>query len=349
MDTITLNTSMGESCVFCSKNSFFDNIEKLTKNREMFLLTDSNVFSLYKNLIEKYFDCPVYILKAGEKNKSFFNLNKILKKMTDSGLKRNALFIALGGGVIGDMGGLAAGLYMRGIEAMQIPTTLLSQVDSSVGGKTAVNFNGVKNNIGLFYQPKNIICDNMFLNTLPKREIKCGLGEIIKTAALNFEIFDTVYNNINKLNDLDFIKTLIIPCINHKAKVVEFDEKETKGLRKTLNLGHTTGHALEINYKTASHGEYVLLGMLFELYIARKKNIIEKTYADKLEKLIKKIIKIKKFENIENALKVALLDKKNSVKNKVSVILPVKQGEVCEINLDFSEYAAIVGEYNNEN
>jgi len=347
MDTITLKTSMGESQIICNENAFADNILNLTKNREIFLLTDSNVFNIYKELIEKYFKCPHYILKAGENNKTFKNLSLILKVMTDIGLKRNALLIALGGGVIGDIGGLAAGLYMRGIEAMQIPTTLLSQVDSSVGGKTAVNFNGVKNNIGIFYQPKNIICDSIFLKTLPKREIKCGLGEIIKTAALNAEIFNILYNNIEKLYDLSFIKNIVVPCIKHKVEVVECDEKETIGIRKTLNLGHTTGHALEINYKKKSHGEYVLIGMLFELYIARKKNIVEKEYADKLEFLIKSVEKKpKKYDEINNALKSALVDKKNTLKNMVSIIVPKNYGKVTEINLEYSEYQTLIGEYN---
>jgi 3-dehydroquinate synthase len=347
METITLNTSMGESRIFCYENAFIDNIINLTKNREIFLITDSNVYSIYKELIEKYFNCPRFILNAGEKNKSFNNLSLILKEMTNSGLKRNSLLIAFGGGVIGDIGGLAAGLYMRGIEAMQIPTTLLSQVDSSVGGKTAVNFNGVKNNIGIFYQPKNIICDSVFLNTLPKREIKCGLGEIIKTAALNTEVFNILYKNIDKLNNLDFIKTIIIPCIKHKANVVECDEKETDGIRKTLNLGHTTGHALEINYKKKSHGEYVMIGMLFEIYIAKKKNLIDNEYADKLEKLIKVIEKKpKKYDGIETALKSALLDKKNTLKNKIAIIIPQNYGKVTEINLEFDEYETLIGEYN---
>jgi 3-dehydroquinate synthetase len=269
--------------------------------------------------------------------------------MNQSGLKRNSLLIALGGGVIGDMGGLAAGLYMRGIEAMQIPTTLLSQVDSSVGGKTAVNFDGVKNNIGIFYQPQNIICDSMFLKTLPKREIRCGLGEIIKTGALNSEIFDLLNNNINKLFDLNFIESAIVLCIKHKADVVEKDEKEINGIRKTLNLGHTTAHALEINYKRKSHGEYVLFGMLYELYIARKLKLIEKSYADKLEHIILSVVKKPFFKDIENNLKAALSDKKNTSKDKISVIVPIKKGEVKEINIDFTEYAALIKEYNYEN
>ena len=153
---------------------------------------------------------------------------------------------------------------MRGTRLVQIPTTLLAQVDSSVGGKTAIDYRGVKNAVGAFYQPERVFCDPLFLQTLPAREIRCGLGEIVKTGVLSALIGEKIRRNADKLHDLGFLQTLAADCIRFKAGVVEQDETEKSGLRKCLNLGHTTGHALELLCGRRSHGEYVLIGMWLE-------------------------------------------------------------------------------------
>ena len=196
MKDLTLCAASAKSVIHCGAGAFNTFAPDLAK-RQIYVVTDSNVFAIYRHLMWQTFgdNFPVTILPAGEGSKTYNNLIAILKDMLSAGMKRNCTIVAFGGGVIGDIAGLAASLYMRGVRLVQIPTTLLSQVDSSVGGKTAVDMGGVKNVIGTFYQPEEVIADPMFLKTLTDREIRCGLGEIIKYGALNSEIFTKLKAN----------------------------------------------------------------------------------------------------------------------------------------------------------
>ena len=339
MEDIILQTNTVKSVIHCGKGAF-EKFAPSISNGQIFLVTDTNVYRLYSKLIEQTFgDVPKFVLPAGEKSKNYKNLIKILESMLAAGMRRNCRVIAMGGGVVGDIAGLAASLYMRGVHLTQIPTTLLAQVDSSVGGKTAVDHKGVKNVIGAFYQPEEVIADPLFFSTLPKREMRCGLGEIIKYGALSKEIYNLLLENADKLYSEKFLEMVVGLCINHKAEVVKNDERDSGGLRKSLNLGHTTGHALELHYGKKSHGEYVLIGMYFELQIARKRGICGGQYAENLEKLIKKVIKIPAFENIEEAALNAVHDKKN-VDENISLIVPCKEGEFAEIKLPVAEYVS---------
>ncbi|MDE5896349.1 MAG: 3-dehydroquinate synthase, partial [Clostridia bacterium] len=235
-----------------------------------FVFTDSNVFGLYEDTIKQYFPAvPVHVMPAGEEHKTPETLFALLGAMAKAGVRRTGRLVCFGGGVVGDIGGLASALYMRGIDCVQIPTTLLSQVDSSVGGKTAVDFCGVKNLVGAFKLPSLVIVDPRFLNTLPAREIRCGLGEIVKHAALNGALFDRLTENRDRLFDLSFLAEIVPDNIAVKAEVVKADARES-GLRKCLNLGHTTGHAFELYDGKLSHGEYVLAGIVFEAELAKR-------------------------------------------------------------------------------
>ncbi|MDE6504333.1 MAG: 3-dehydroquinate synthase [Clostridia bacterium] len=337
MKDILLKTASSESVIHCGSGSFERYTQKYV-GKQIFVITDSNVCSIYKNLLVKTFgNYKDYVIPAGEESKNPENLLKILEAMLGSGMRRNCYVIALGGGVVGDIAGLAASLYMRGTHLIQMPTTLLAQVDSSVGGKTAVDMNGVKNVIGAFYQPEEVIADPLFLKTLPDRELRCGLGEIVKYGALNKDIL----NKLLKTDDLfsfDFLSEIIYDCIAHKTEVVKHDEHDLNGLRKSLNLGHTTGHALELYHGEKSHGEYVLIGMLFELYIAQKLGVCAAQYAEKLKKLIFSVInEIPSFADIASAAEYALHDKKNN-DDKISLIVPVSEGECTEIKLGLSQY-----------
>lgn len=340
MEDIILNAPSLKSTVHCGEGAFAKYAPALGKN--LFLITDSNVYRLYKDLIESTFgDVPSFVLPAGEKSKNRNNLFKIFEKMLGCGATRATTVVALGGGVVGDVAGLAASLYMRGIKIVQIPTTLLAQVDSSVGGKTAIDFNGVKNVIGTFYQPSEVIVDPLFLNTLPAREIRCGLGEIIKYSAIDCGIYATLLKNQHKFFDLKFLEKVTADCIRHKAKVVTEDERDTSGARKTLNLGHTTGHAFELYYKRKSHGEFVLIGTYYELFIAEKKGVCEKAYADTLRAFIKRVIKkIPAYTDAD----FARYDKKNEEQSTVSVIAPKSVGESIEIKLPIDEYLSLIGQ-----
>ncbi len=344
MEDIILNAQSLKSVIHCGAGAFATYATKL--GGKLFIITDSNVYALYKGLIEKTFgNAPTFVLPAGEKSKSRNSLFKIFDKMIDCGVTRSSTVVALGGGVVGDIAGLAASMYMRGIKVVQIPTTLLAQVDSSVGGKTAIDYKGVKNVLGAFYQPSEVIVDPLFLSTLPARELRCGLGEIIKYSAIDCGIYGTLSQNSDKLFDLKFLENVTADCIRHKAKVVTEDERDTTGARKTLNLGHTTGHAFELYYKRKSHGEFVLIGTYYELYIAEKKGICESCYADSLRALITKVIKnIPAYADAEKAALMAKFDKKNDEQSIVSMIVPKSVGESYELKLPIAEYAKLIGE-----
>ena len=344
MQTIEIKTASMESVIYAGAGAFEKYSKEITGNK--FIITDGNVYKLYSGLIESAFaGAPTFVFPAGERSKNKDTLFKILDKMITAGATRKTTIIAFGGGVVGDIAGLAASLYMRGVEVVQIPTTLLSQVDSSVGGKTAVDFKGVKNVIGTFYQPSRVIVDPMFLQTLPKRELRCGLGEVVKYGALDGDIYKKLKENANNLFDLKFLEDITADCIRHKAKVVTEDEKEISGARKTLNLGHTTGHAFELYYKRKSHGEFVLIGMYYELYIAETAGVCSKSYGDGLRSLIKKVIgKVPAYEDAGQACLNAKYDKKNAEQSAVSMIVPAEVGRCVEYVLPINEYSEKIAE-----
>jgi len=351
MERILLNTPSGtKSDIYCGEGAFKSVIPAALKGQANFLLTDSNVYSIYKDLIEDVFaGVPKYVMPAGEQNKNSASLMKILESMIGAGLHRSSCLFALGGGVIGDIGGLAAALYMRGIRCVQIPTTLLAQVDSSVGGKTAVDFGMVKNVIGAFYQPEKVVADPMFLNTLPEREIICGLGEIVKHGTLNADLFDTLYLNKEKLHSLPFISSIIPANIAHKASVVEQDEKE-KGLRKSLNMGHTTGHAIELYFGDMSHGACVLTGLYIETLYAVKKGVCKADYAEKIKELIYLALgNAPRLKGVGKAAYLAKMDKKNVNSNEVVITAPKAKGEYAIISVPYGEYEEFLNEISKEN
>ena len=340
MKIIELHTKSRPGTVFCGEGALGAAAEYL-QGKDIFIVTDENVFRLHGALIQKTFpSARICKVPAGERNKNKNTLFRILDEMLAAGLHRSSYVAALGGGVIGDMAGLAAALYMRGTRLVQIPTTLLAQVDSSVGGKTAIDYKKVKNVLGAFYQPERVFCDPLFLQTLPAREIKCGLGEIVKTGVLDAEIGARLRAGKDRLRDLAFLREIVADCIRFKARVVEADETESSGLRKCLNLGHTTGHALELAYGRRSHGEYVLIGMWLESYIAEEEGVCSPGYAQEVRSLVALAEpKIPAFDRAEECLRYALLDKKNAEAGKVSLILPKARGEYAEYTLSSARYA----------
>ncbi len=346
MKIINLKTASSQSVICCGAGAFESLVPEI-KYRDLFLVTDSNVAEIYGEIIAKYFpSCPKHVIKAGEASKTYNTLIAILKAMANANLTRSGCVVALGGGVVGDIAGLAASLYMRGVHLVQIPTTLLSQVDSSVGGKTAVDLGKIKNAIGTFYQPEQVIVDPMFLHTLPEREMRCGMGEIVKYAAINDGIFKKLSASSN-VYDFDFLDEITYDCIMHKAKVVEQDERDSGGVRKSLNVGHTAGHALELFYGDKSHGEYVAIGMYFELYIAVKEGVTDSRYAEELKKLISLVVpQIPRFKDIAMAAKLASHDKKNARADEISIVAPTGGGAFKEIKLPIKQYKEYIKESN---
>ena len=238
--------------------------EELNLNRKVMIVTDDGVPSKYSEVLSaQCLNASIFVLKQGEESKNLDNFAAIEKALLENGFSRKDCVVALGGGVVGDLAGFAASCFMRGIDFYNIPTTVLSQVDSSVGGKTAVDFNGVKNIVGTFYQPKKVLIDPDVLNTLSDRQKANGLVEAFKMAAtFDADLFEE-FEKISSLDDLD-MEYVIGKAIRIKADVVEKDEKEA-GLRKVLNFGHTLGHGVEAALQNTDspllHGECVGMGM----------------------------------------------------------------------------------------
>ena len=260
------------------------------------VVSNTTVAPLYYELVRSSLEAAGYrvclvSLPDGEQYKNSATLNLIYDGLVDASLDRGSFILALGGGVVGDMAGFAAASYLRGIPFVQLPTTLLSQVDSSVGGKTGINHPRGKNLIGAFYQPKGVLIDVATLDTLPEREYLCGLGEIIKYGAvLDGDFFSFLEENSGRLLSRD--KDALIQAVSRscaiKAKVVAQDEREG-GVRAVLNYGHTLGHAVETltGYKRYLHGEAVAIGMVQAAKISQHYGFCNQGDRDRIEALIK--------------------------------------------------------------
>ena len=271
---INVNTSSKKYDVIIEKNILSKVNNYLNLNRKVLIITDDGIPTSYIDTIKKQCLNPfVYVIKQGEASKNFINYQNILSFMIENNFTRSDVIVAIGGGVIGDLSGFVSSTYMRGIDFYNIPTTLLAQVDSSIGGKTAIDLNGIKNVVGTFYQPSCVIIDPETLKTLDLRQLHAGLVEAIKMSiTCNKELFNLIKNSNDLFND---IEKIIYESLLIKRSIVENDEKES-GLRRVLNFGHTIGHAIESCYNMQLlHGECVGLGMLYMSNEQVKKQIIE--------------------------------------------------------------------------
>ena len=267
-------------------------------NKNCLIITDSNVLELYNSKVTKELQkakvaqCNTEFFPAGEENKTLNTMTNFYSSAVKNGLDRKSMFIALGGGVTGDMCGFLAASYMRGVDFIQIPTSLLAMVDSSVGGKTGIDLEEGKNLVGAFWQPKMVLIDPCFLKTLPKRELLCGLAEIIKYGVIiDHELFVDLENNIDKLQnlDIDYYSDVIARCCQIKADIVAQDEREG-GIRAILNYGHTFGHAIEkVSNFSIGHGEGVAIGMCMAANLAVSDNLMSKYDAQRQKALLDEI------------------------------------------------------------
>ncbi len=261
-------------------------------------VSNPTVWSLYGEAIEKRFAAqamklPVVEIGDGEEFKTLATVEKVVGEMLDLGCDRETTVVAVGGGVVGDLAGFVASVYMRGVSLVQVPTTLLAQVDASVGGKTAVNHALGKNMIGTFYQPRFVWIDTAVLSTLPRRELFCGTAEVVKYGVIrDAELFARLESDLDQLLALDpvVIQEMVARSCEIKAEIVSADERESS-LREVLNFGHTVGHALEAatNYRRFTHGEAVLLGMLAEAVMARELGRLSQEEVDRLAALVQRL------------------------------------------------------------
>lgn len=270
-------------------------MRSLPLGKTALIVTDENVCPLYAGILSDSltaagFKPTVLTVAAGEGSKSLATANRVFTEAIRIGLDRKSMIIALGGGVVGDLAGFVAATYLRGVPFIQVPTTLLAQVDSSVGGKTAVNHELGKNLIGAFYQPSLVVIDPKALETLPEREVKAGLAEVIKYGVIaDSEFFADLVNNTDALlaRDPDVLANVIARCCQIKADVVAKDERETS-LRMILNFGHTVAHAVEAagGYSEYNHGEAVAIGMHAAALISYSAGLCRQSNVDDLKQLI---------------------------------------------------------------
>lgn len=331
--------------IFENIGNFID----LSKYSNVIILTETKIYNFWKTKIDNILKTKNKILlPSGEQIKSIKTTELICEKMVEFGADRKTLIVNIGGGMITDLGGFSASIYMRGVDYINIPTSLLAMVDASIGGKNGVNINKIKNIVGCFNEPELVLIDTNFLKTLPQRELASAYGEIIKHSIIGSKkYFDLLNKNADKVDKIDKIDNIILQSLKIKKHFVEKDFQE-KNVRKILNFGHTIGHGIEtlsMQLKTQFlHGEAVLVGMFFETKIADNKNFLSNEDANKIyqclekygiKELLKKMKKNIKIFNTKTLLDIIKKDKKNQ-KGAIKMVLPTKIGK-CKYDVLITE------------
>ncbi len=350
----TVHVELGEKSypVFLSDNwrELYEKASGYLTSDKALIITDQHIYSLYCQEVEGLLqslgvNTHTAVVPSGEASKSFKEAEKLYTKALKAGLDRKSLIIALGGGVIGDLAGFVASTYMRGVPFIQVPTSLLAQVDSSIGGKVAINHPQAKNIIGSFYQPECVLMNIRTLATLPDREMSTGMAELIKHGIIRDDnLLKWLEENMNKMmeRDIQSLTEGIARSCEIKAEVVSQDEKE-QGLRAILNFGHTIGHAIESisGYGVLSHGEAVSIGMVAEAYIAKLRGLIEADYVDRMKEILISAGLPVTVPDLDTDQLIELMrhDKKNTQGNIVFV-LPTAPGQV-EVFRDVTEETII--------
>ncbi len=322
-------------------------VTKFIRGQQVLIVSNETVAKFYLKKIKINFNdlqCDEIILPDGEEFKNGESLNQIFYSLHNKKHHRDTCLIALGGGVIGDMTGFAASCYQRGVDFIQIPTTLLAAVDASVGGKTAINFADTKNLIGAFYQPQAVIIDLITLNTLPAREFNSGLAEIIKAALLADNTFFTWLNEkaeAIKNREFNVIAKMIAKSVEIKADIVMADEKE-KNIRVLLNLGHTFAHGIEqvTQYKTYLHGEAVAIGLVMAAELSKMLSLLTQHEVNEIKSIIAAFnlpVSLPKAITSEALISSMIMDKK-VLQNKIRFIILEKIGKaVINANITKTE------------
>lgn len=351
VEKITVNTKPNAYDIMVS-DGIINRVDQLWRamnlSSQVLVVTDPVVFDLYgKTLLSNFnyqgIEPVVHLVPQGESSKSMNELSRIYDVLVEHKFSRDSVIVALGGGVIGDLSGYAAASYMRGINLVQVPTTLLAQVDSSIGGKTAINHEKGKNLIGAFYQPRAVLIDVGVLSTLPQRELITGMAEVVKYGVIDDRVFFEMLE-VNADNLLiytpEYTKiwvNIITTSCRIKAKVVTLDEREN-GLRAILNFGHTIAHAIEsiTAYTRYNHGEAVAIGMVGAAIIARNRGLIDTDVQNRITRLLTRLgLPVSFSANDAEVLDLLRLDKK-AKSGRIRFVLPQRLGNV-EIYSDISD------------
>lgn len=305
---------------------------RLGLSRDIFVITNTYIHHRYGHLLKrslgKGFSLKFCITIDSEKAKSIANAVKIIDFLAGYAGQKKITVCAFGGGVVGDLAGFIASIYKRGVALVQIPTTLLAQIDSSIGGKTAIDLTLAKNLVGTFYQPRLVLCDLDFLAGLDKKQLRAGLAEAVKYAAIQDEaLFEFLEENYQAVfsKDNNAFRRLVPACAKIKARIVQADEREEKGIRTILNFGHTIGHAIEAagSYALYSHGEAIALGMLSAARISEHLGLLDSRVSQRISHLLAKIGLPQEVTGIKESgvLRAYKLDKKFSGKRNRFVLL----------------------------
>ena len=353
MKAIRIKLKNNPYTVFCGSGILGETgrlLKGRAKSLKTVIVSNAKVYALYGKTLEKSlskagFTYSVFLMGDGEKHKTMQTVEKICGFCAKSGLDRFGTVIALGGGVTGDAAGFAAAVYMRGVPVVQVPTTLLAQVDSSVGGKTGVDLKEGKNLAGVFYQPLMVVADSDVLRSLPEREFLNGLSESIKHG---FIMDRKLYEFMNKKREKIFsrdsavLARLVAMNVADKASVVERDEREITGLRAILNYGHTIGHAVEasLNYSGIKHGEAVAAGMAMAAGLSYRLGVCNKADYEAQIKMLKSFNLIKPLKKLKKSLIFKRMQNDKKMKNgKIRFVLTKKIG--CATLIESVEKSAI--------
>lgn len=312
-------------------------LKSFIKSDQVLVVSNQSIADLYLGQVTDEladYQLIVHLIPDGESFKSLETYNDVIETLLRNGFRRNATIIALGGGVVGDLAGFVAATYQRGIPFIQVPTSLLAMVDSSVGGKTAVNHPLAKNMIGAFYQPEAVFADISTLTTLPEKQFAAGMAEVIKYGLIyDFSLFEYIESHCQAIlnHDIQPITYMVSECCRIKAEIVNLDEKE-QGIRAILNLGHTFGHALERlgDYKKLLHGEAVAIGMLMALDLSVRLNKVGQDYYERVKKLLSLFnlpTRVFASWSAKDIFGLMKLDKKNT-SDQITLIIPSGLGKV---------------------
>ncbi|MBN2851344.1 MAG: 3-dehydroquinate synthase [Clostridia bacterium] len=326
MSVLNVTLKDNEYKIYIGKDSILNLRDYLKGKSRYFIIADHNAFINHGKQFLKDMNNPPedMIFVSGEKDKTLQKAETILSRMVQAKMTRSDYVVSLGGGVCGDIAGFCSSVYMRGIKYFQIPTTLLSQVDSSVGGKCGVNLKEGKNLIGTFHQPSGVFIDRSLLDTLPEREMKCGKAEVIKTALIKDSSLVEKIDSGHDITSIEFIES----CIDIKRKVVENDQFDY-GERMLLNFGHTLGHAIEAisGYGKLSHGEAISIGMAVITKLSEKYHYSESGTYDHLIRILKMHGLPYEYKEDMNKLFNYISNDKKNMNNKMNIVFLKKPGQ----------------------
>jgi 3-dehydroquinate synthase len=345
LEKIVINTPGYRSEILVGEK--WESVNRLVPGKGVVIITDDNISSLYG---DRFPEVPVFTVSPGEGSKKLEVIERLAEKLLNEGIDRTGFILAVGGGVVCDIAGFLASIYMRGIRCGYVSSSLLSQVDASTGGKNGVNLGSTKNMLGNIRQPEFVICDPAMLLTLPEQEYLSGLSELIKTAVISdIELFNLIENNYKEIMDRnnDLLTILVAKSVNFKAMVVTEDERE-EGLRRILNFGHTYGHAFEME-KSLKHGFAVAAGMEVAIGFSLEKGLIRTCEKDKIINLLNKFGLLEKHDIPDDRIEKLILHDKKKTGTDINFVFTEGIGKASVKKVSVGEVVGFYKKFRDKN